>query len=131
MAQIYLTSHPHFSQGLTTKRIMLTVVAALLPAAVVGIVVFGLSALVTIVVSVAACVFFEWAFRKISHLPSRVNDCSAVVTGCLLALVCPPTIPIWMLILGDLFAIVIAKEFVGGLGANVFNPALAGRAMLF
>jgi electron transport complex protein RnfD len=131
MATTYLTSHPHFSAGLTTKRIMLTVVASLVPAAICGVVVFGVSAAVTIVVSVAACVFFEWAFRKISRLPPRVNDCSAAVTGLLLALVCPPTLPVWMLILGDLFAIVVAKEFFGGIGANVFNPALSGRAMLF
>jgi electron transport complex protein RnfD len=130
MATTYLTSHPHFSAGLTTKRIMLTVIASLLPAAICGVVVFGAGAAVTIVVSVAACVFFEWAFRKIAHLPPRVNDCSAAVTGLLLALVCPADIPVWMLLIGDLFAIVVAKEFFGGIGANVFNPALSGRAVL-
>jgi electron transport complex protein RnfD len=130
MAAIYLTPHPHISAGLTTRRIMLTVVASLVPASIAGVVAFGIPALVTIVVSVVAATVFEWAFRKIAKLPGRAADCSAAVTGLLLALVCPPGIPLWMLVLGDLFAIVVAKEFFGGLGANVFNPALSGRAML-
>lgn len=128
--EIFLSSSPHISRGMTTSRIMLTVCASLLPLCVCGVVFFGISALVTICVSTASCVLFEFLFRKIVRKPCRAGDCSAVVTGLLLALVLPPAVPIWMIMLASLFAIVVAKEFFGGLGMNVFNPALCGRAFL-
>ncbi|MDR3284148.1 MAG: RnfABCDGE type electron transport complex subunit D [Treponema sp.] len=127
----YLTPSPHFSSGETTQNIMLTVIAALVPLSGYGVYLFGIPALVRILVSVASCVIFESLFRLISRRDIRLFDFSAVVTGLLLALVCPPSLPLWMLILGALFGIVVAKEFFGGLGANVFNPALSGRALLF
>jgi electron transport complex protein RnfD len=115
---------------MTTRKIMLSVITALLPIAGYGIYLFGIPALVTILVSVASTVIFEALFRKITRQDVRIGDLSAVITGLLLALILPPATPFWMVILGALFAIVVAKEFFGGLGANVFNPALSGRAFL-
>lgn len=95
-----------------------------------GVVIFGLPALLNIVVSVAVAVGAEAGFRRLIKQESRIRDCSAAVTGLLLALIIPPSTPLWMTALGALFAIVVAKEFFGGLGANVFNPALTGRAFM-
>jgi electron transport complex protein RnfD len=122
---------PHVHSGVTTPRIMCMVIVSLLPAAVYGVYLFGVRALVTIVLAVASCVAFEYLFRKITKQDIRVKDFSAVVSGLLLALVLPPSIPFWQVILGGFFAMVVAKEFFGGLGANVFNPALSGRAFMF
>jgi electron transport complex protein RnfD len=109
---------------------MSRVVISLLPVTVWGIVIFGVSALLNVAVSVASAVIGEALFRRITGQAVRIKDCSAVVTGLLLALVVPPSTPLWMTALGALFAVIVAKEFFGGLGANVFNPALAGRAFL-
>lgn len=128
--EIYLSSSPHYSIPLTTRHVMFAVVAALLPIAAFGVWLYGVPALVTIVVSVACTVGFEAGFRALTKQDIRVGDYSAVITGLLLALVLPPSTPIWMTVLGAFFAIVVAKEFFGGLGANVFNPALSGRAFL-
>ncbi|WP_059370291.1 RnfABCDGE type electron transport complex subunit D [Treponema endosymbiont of Eucomonympha sp.] len=128
--KVYLSPAPHFSAGETTRGIMLKVVAALAPLCVCGVVLFGAPAAVTIAVSVAGCVGFETAFRKLSRQESRAGDLSAAVTGIMLALTLPPSTPAWMTLLGALFSVVVAKEFFGGLGANVFNPALTGRAFL-
>lgn len=128
--EIYLSSSPHYSIPVTTRHVMATVVLALLPVAVYGVWLFGLPALITLVTSVVSCVGFEALYRKIMKQDIRVGDFSAVITGLLLAMVLPPALPFWMTILGSFFAIVIAKEFFGGLGANVFNPALTGRAFL-
>ena len=92
---------------------------------------FGFRSLLVTLVSAAACVFFEWGFCKIRKLHCKTYDLSAVVTGVLLAFVCPVTIPYWTIILGDFFAIVLVKMLFGGLGKNIVNPALAGRAFLF
>jgi electron transport complex protein RnfD len=103
---------------------------ALAPVSIFGIVIFGLPALLNIVVSVIAAIAAESLFRLVTRQQVRVTDFSAGLTGLLLALVIPPGIPLWMTALGAVFAVVVAKEFFGGLGANVFNPALAGRAFL-
>ncbi len=129
--EIYLSSSPHFSAKRSTSTIMLCVIIALLPLCVYGVILFGLPAFLTIFVSVTSCVVFEWLFQKLTKQPIRTRDLSAVVTGIMLALVLPPATPIWMTMLGALFAIVVAKGFFGGIGANVFNPALTGRAFLF
>lgn len=129
--EIYLSSSPHFSAKSSTAGIMLCVIIALLPLCVCGVVLFGVPALITIFVSVTSCVVFEWLFQRLTKQVVRVGDLSAIVTGIMLALVLPPSIPIWMTMLGSLFAIVVAKGFFGGIGANVFNPALTGRAFLF
>ncbi len=82
------------------------------------------------IISVLACEFFEWGYRKLMHKSCAVKDLSAAVTGVLLAFVCAPTLPYWMLIIGDFFAIVVVKQLFGGLGQNFMNPALGGRAFL-
>ena len=110
---------------------MRDVLIALVPALLGSIYFFGFRALLVTLVSAAACVFFEWGFCKIRKLHCKTYDLSAVVTGVLLAFVCPVTIPYWTIILGDFFAIVLVKMLFGGLGKNIVNPALAGRAFLF
>jgi Na+-translocating ferredoxin:NAD+ oxidoreductase subunit D len=127
---LLLSSSPHIYSGVTTRRIMLCVIIALLPAAVFGVVLYGLPALAVILTSVVAAVASEAGFRALIKRDIRVGDLSAVVTGLLLALIVPPSTPLWMVGLGALFAIVIAKEFFGGLGSNPFNPALIGRAFM-
>ena len=129
--EIYLSSSPHFSDKSSTSGIMLAVVIALLPLCVYGVILFGIPALVTIIVSTACCVVFEMLFQMATKQTVTIKDCSAIVTGILLALVLPPTTPIWMTMLGSAFSIIVAKSFFGGLGANIFNPALAGRAFMF
>lgn len=116
---------------MSTQTIMRDVLIALAPALLGGIYFFGFRALAVTLVSVAACVFFEWAYCKITKAHCKIYDLSACVTGALLAFVCPVTIPYWTIILGALFAIVIVKMLFGGLGKNIVNPALAGRAFLF
>jgi electron transport complex protein RnfD len=109
---------------------MLNVLIAIAPCAVFGAVRFGLPALLNIIVAIAAAVLSEVVFRRLTKQDSRTTDLSAGVTGLLLALVLPPSTPLWMTALGAVFSIIVAKEFFGGLGANVFNPALIGRAFL-
>lgn len=128
---IYLSSSPHFSRGLSTRGIMLAVIIALLPEFVYGVILFGIKALVNVLVSVASAVAFEALFQFLCRKKVSVDDCSAVVTGLLLGLSCPASVPVWMIILGAMVAVVVAKGLFGGLGANVFNPALIGRAFLF
>lgn len=110
---------------------MRDVLIALIPAMLGSIYFFGFRSLLVTLVSAAACVFFEWGFCKVRKLHCKTYDLSAVVTGVLLAFVCPVTIPYWTIILGDFFAIVLVKMLFGGLGKNIVNPALAGRAFLF
>lgn len=128
---IYLSPSPHFTEGITTRMLMCAVILALIPECVYGVIIFGVRALITILVSAAGSVAFEALFQKLTKHPITVNDCSAAVTGILLALVLPPTVPVWQVLLGDAFAVIVAKGFFGGLGANVWNPALTGRAFLF
>jgi electron transport complex protein RnfD len=109
---------------------MARVLISLAPVSVFGIVLYGLPALLTILVSVAAAELAEALFRFITGQDIRCKDLSAAVTGLLLALILPPGMPLWAAALGAAFAVIVAKEFFGGLGANVFNPALVGRAFL-
>lgn len=128
--RMLLSSSPHFSSPATARGLMANVLIALAPATAYGVVLYGLPALLTVLVSVAAALASDALFRVATGSKPRVADCSAAVTGLLLALVLPPSTPLWMTALGAAFAVVVAKEFFGGLGANVFNPALAGRAFL-
>lgn len=121
--------HVHAPDG--TRDIMLDVVIALIPALIGGVFYFGMRSLCIAAVSVAACAVFEYLYRKLLKKDNTVPDCSAVVTGLLLAMVCPVTIPYWTLVIGDFFAIVVVKQLFGGIGCNFLNPALAGRAFLF
>ena len=129
--ELTISSSPHAHSPVTTQTIMRDVLIALIPAMLGSIYFFGFRALLVTLVSAAACVFFEWGFCKIRKLHCKTYDLSAVVTGVLLAFVCPVTIPYWTIILGDFFAIVLVKMLFGGLGKNIVNPALAGRAFLF
>lgn len=129
--ELTISSSPHVHSPITTQTIMRDVLIALTPALIGSICFFGFRALMVTLVSAAACVFFEWAYCKIMKQHCKVYDLSAVVTGVLLAFVCPVTIPYWTIILGDLFAIIIVKMLFGGLGRNIVNPALAGRAFMF
>jgi electron transport complex protein RnfD len=129
--ELTISSSPHVHAPASTKTIMRDVIIALIPALVGSVFFFGLRALMVTLVSVASCVFFEWAWCKLMKMHSKLYDLSAVVTGILLAFVCPPTIEYWMIVLGALFAIIIVKMLFGGIGKNIVNPALAGRAFMF
>lgn len=125
-----VSSSPHVRDNSSTFRIMLDVCIALLPACVFGVVNFGVRALWVLLVSVASCVLSELLFEKIVKKPNTIGDLSAVVTGLLLGMNLPSTIPLWMAALGGVFAIVIVKQLFGGLGQNFMNPALGARCFL-
>ena len=125
-----VTSSPHVRDKVDTKKIMLLVIISLLPATIFGICNFGIHALILILVSIASCVLSEWIFEKIVHKQSTIHDLSAVVTGLLLALNLPSSLPWWQAALGGFFAIVVVKMLFGGLGQNFMNPALAARCFL-
>ncbi len=129
--ELTISSSPHVHSPVTTQTIMRDVLIALAPALIGSVYFFGFRALTVTLVSVAACVFFEWAWCKLMKKHSKTYDLSACVTGVLLAFVCPVTIPYWTIILGALFAIIVVKMLFGGLGRNIVNPALAGRAFMF
>ena len=125
-----VASSPHVASPIDTQNLMRDVLIALVPALIMGVVFFGPRAHVATLISVVACEFFEWAYRKLMKKSCANKDLSAAVTGVLLAFVCAPTLPYWMLIIGDFFAIVVVKQLFGGLGQNFMNPALGGRAFL-
>ena len=129
--ELTISSSPHVHAPQTTQTIMRDVLIALVPALIASVIFFGFRALTVTLVSVAACVFFEWAWNKIMKKPSKVHDLSACVTGVLLAFVCPVTIPYWTIVVGAFFAIILVKQLFGGIGRNFVNPALAGRAFMF
>lgn len=129
--ELAISSSPHAHSKTTTRTIMRDVLIALTPALLGSIYFFGFRALMVTLVSASACVFFEYVYRKLMKLDSTVYDMSAIVTGVLLAFVCPVTIPYWCIIIGDFFAIIIVKQLFGGIGQNFMNPALAARAFLF
>ena len=128
--KLIATSNPHIRGSETTRSIMLDVIIAMLPALAFAIFNFGLRALTLTAVSVIGCMFWEWLYRKLMKKPQSVGDLSAVVTGMLLAFVCPVTTPYWMIIIGGFFSIIVVKQLFGGIGKNFVNPALAGRAFL-
>ncbi len=121
---------PHIKDKDSVMSIMWWVVIALLPAAGAGVYYFGISALWIILVSVLSAVITETVIQKFMGRNNTVKDGSAVITGLLLALVLPPTVPLWLAAVGSIIAIAIAKFAFGGLGFNIFNPALIGRAFL-
>jgi len=124
-----VSSWPHIRDGVTSKEIMLAVVIALLPATAFGVWAFGLNALLIIITSIVSAVATEFVAFKLMG-KKFVMDGSAVVTGLLLALTLPPTLPLWTTVAGAVVAIGIGKCAFGGLGYNIFNPALVGRAFL-
>ncbi|MBO4336737.1 MAG: RnfABCDGE type electron transport complex subunit D, partial [Lachnospiraceae bacterium] len=125
-----VSSNPHVRDRVTTGMIMLAVVIALMPATVYGVYHFGKNALILILVTVATAVISEWVFCRIVRRKSTIGDCSAMVTGLLLALNLPPQAPWWIGVIGGVFAIVVVKMLFGGLGQNFMNPALGARCFL-
>ena len=126
----HVSSSPHVRSKDTSSRIMFYVVLALMPTTLFGVYNFGYRALILILVTISSCVATEWVFEKIVHKKSTIGDFSAVVTGRLLALNFPATLPWWEAALGGIFAIAIVKMMFGGLGQNFMNPALGARCFL-
>ena len=125
-----VASSPHIRGDFRTSRLMLDVVVALLPALAVGTWILGFRALAVTAVSMVSAVGAEWLYCKVTGKQNTLRDCSALVTGMLLALTLPASVPFGIVVLGSVFAIVFAKCMCGGLGQNIFNPALAARAFL-
>jgi len=128
--KLLVTVPPHIWQGESTQQIMLWVIGSLLPVALYSVWVFRFHALMVIALSIATCVATEAGYQKLQKLPVTVNDFSAALTGLLFALVLPPMVPWWIVIIGGFIAIMLGKQVFGGLGYNIFNPALVGRAVL-
>ncbi len=132
MSLLTVSGSPHVQSKDTTQKIMWTVVIALLPTFIVGVYYFGLDALMVTITSVASCVLFEWLIGKyLLKIKNTIYDGSAIITGMLLAFNLPSSVPLWIVVLGALVAIGVAKMSYGGLGKNPFNPALVGRVFLF
>ena len=127
---IRLAPGPHIHTDHDTRDIMMTLIIALLFPSAAGIYFFGTSALWIICVSVVSAVAAEWVWQKLAKKPVRINDLSAVVTGLILALNLPSTVPLWVPAVGSVFAIIIVKQLFGGIGHNFLNPAIAARAVL-
>ena len=128
--KLTVASSPHIRGNFRTNRIMLDVVLSLTPALLVGIWRFGVNALLVTLVCMAACVASEWLYSRLTKTRNTVVDGSACVTGMLLAMTLPAGVPLWQAALGGFFAIVFVKCLCGGLGQNIFNPALAARALM-
>ena len=128
--KLIVSSSPHISAKTKTRNIMLDVIIALIPAVIASVVVFGPRSLVVIAATVAASVLSEYVCRKVMKRECTVGDYSAIVTGLLLALNLPSSIPIYIAVLGGVIAIVVVKQMFGGLGQNFVNPALASRIIL-
>lgn len=125
-----VSANPHIRSKITTNSVMLAVVMALMPASIFGVYNFGMDALVIILVTVGSCVGFEYLFTRLMKKKTTIGDLSAVVTGLLLALNLPSTVPWWICVMGGGFAIIVVKMLFGGLGQNFMNPALGARCFL-
>lgn len=130
MNRLMVSPSPHDENYTKTSTIMLNVIIALMPALIVGCVYFGLRSLLLTAVCVASCVLFEFLARKLMKRENTISDLSAVVTGIILAMNLPPTLPLWMAVIGSFFAIVVVKQLFGGIGQNFANPAITGRIVL-
>ena len=128
--KLIVTAAPHITSADSTQKIMGRVCLAMVPTLVASIIIFGVNSLILTAVTVAACVFFEWAYCKLMGREVPIADLSAVVTGMLLAFNLPATLPWWMAIVGAFIAIVIIKQLFGGLGYNFANPAIVARIAL-
>ncbi|MBQ2976126.1 MAG: RnfABCDGE type electron transport complex subunit D [Clostridia bacterium] len=125
-----LSTAPHVHNPVTTQRLMLYVLIALLPTAAFGVYAFGVPALIILLVSMASAVLAEFLWQKIARQPVRVGDLSALLTGLILGLNLPANAPWWLAVIGSVFAVIIVKQLFGGLGDNFLNPAMAARAVL-
>ena len=121
---------PQVRTNRDTRSLMLDVIIALIPTLAVTVWQYGFHPLLVVLVSMASACFFEWGYRKLMKKDCRVGDLSALVTGMLLAMTLPTSVPVWLPIIGSFFAIVVVKQLYGGIGKNFLNPALAGRAFL-
>ena len=131
MNEKLIVSHsPHIAGKDTVSKIMLDVIIALIPALIAGCIVFGMRAFVVTLICVLSCMLSELIWNKLLKKENTLSDFSAIVTGMLLAFNLPASIPLWMAVIGSAFAIIIVKQFFGGIGHNFMNPALAGRAFL-
>lgn len=128
--RLFVCSSPHLRDNVSTRRIMLDVIIALLPAMAAGIRYFGLRAALIVIVTTAAAVLTEYLMRRGLKREQTISDLSAVVTGLLLALNLPPSFPVWMAVVGAVVAIALIKQLFGGLGQNFMNPALGARVIL-
>jgi electron transport complex protein RnfD len=125
-----VSSSPHIKSNDSVQGIMRDVIIALIPATFAGIYFFGMKALLVTLVSVLSCIAAEALWQKLAHRKSTIGDLSAVVTGLLIAFNLPAAVPLWLPAVGGFFAIIIVKQFFGGIGQNIMNPALAARAFL-
>ena len=130
MKELIVSPSPHIRSGNSTQKIMLDVIIALVPALIASVVIFGPRAALITAVCVGSCVLFEYLCRLIMKREQTISDLSAVVTGILLAMNLPVTIPLWVAIFGCFIAIVVAKQLFGGIGQNFANPAIAARVIL-
>jgi electron transport complex protein RnfD len=128
---LVVSGSPHIFSDISTRKIMVQVLIALIPAFGVSIVVFGSRVIFLLAVCLVSCILFEWLFEKITKRQNTVRDMSAAVTGALLAFSVPPTMPYWMMVVGSFVAIVIVKQLFGGIGSNFANPANTARVVLF
>ena len=127
---LHVSSSPHVRDHSSTSSIMRDVCIAMLPMCLFGVIHFGIRSLIVVIATVAACVGSEYAWEKLMKKPVTIMDYSAAVTGMILALNMPPQIPVWVPMLGGVFAIIVVKQLYGGLGQNFMNPALAARCFL-
>lgn len=131
MQKLFISPSPHIHSGDSIERNMYGVVLALLPACLLSLYFFGLGALVVLFTSILACVSFEWLIAKyLLQTQASITDGSAILTGLLLGMNLPSNLPLWLIIIGALVAIGVGKMSFGGLGGNIFNPALVGRVFL-
>ena len=128
--KLTVASSPHIRGDFKSSRIMFDVMLALVPAMVVGIWMHGFRSLVVTLVSIASCVLLEWLYSVVTKTRNTVVDGSALVTGMLLAMTLPATVPYWLVVVGAAFAIIFVKALCGGLGQNIFNPALSARGFM-
>jgi len=130
LRDIRVSCAPHISQALSTRRVMIDVIIGLVPAMAAAGYYFRIHALILIGTCVISCVVTEWVCNLILKRPNSLGDFSAVVTGIILALSLPPGLPVWAAVIGSAFSIAIGKMVFGGLGSNIFNPAMVGRTFL-
>ena len=129
--RLNVTASPHIQDNSSTRKLMLNVIIALLPCVAASTIIFGANTLLVTGVTVAACVLFEYLYCFLMKKPNPVGDLSAVVTGIILAMNMPVSMPLWIAVVGAFIAIVIAKQLFGGIGMNFANPALLARIVLF
>ena len=130
MNKLIVEPSPHIRGAMSTQKVMLNVIIAMLPALVASTIIFGIKALVLTVICCACCVLFEWLFCKVTKKESTIHDLSAVVTGMLLAFNLPVDLPVYMAVIGCFASIVVVKMLFGGIGQNFANPAITGRIIL-